>query len=228
MTQPTVPEPSGFRAVAAELYRIADSIRDLPSSREKQYVTIAFLPSPADATSDQKIADVDMLATAILDMPGKTIENSLGQWMHVARSGQSPAGVWITVQESVPSPHEMELERLRARVAELESAVETRTLIDETPTVHLDRYGNPIPADEICVASLHIPTPGEWCGWCGMEGMRSGQHIEVSAAGDGSGCSAECACGVTVRGFDTWAEARAELGRHIADASTVEPVAEAR
>jgi hypothetical protein len=72
-----------------------------------------------------------------------------------------------------------------------------------------------------CVASLHIPTPGATCGWCGAQGMRSAQHVEASAASDGDTYEAECTCGVTVEGFDSFADARAELERHIADATGV-------
>jgi hypothetical protein len=67
-----------------------------------------------------------------------------------------------------------------------------------------------------CAASLHIPTPGETCGVCGAEGMLSAQHVEVSASA-GDTCGAECACGVTVSGFDSLAEAREALTQHIAD-----------
>lgn len=68
-----------------------------------------------------------------------------------------------------------------------------------------------------CVASLHISTPGESCGVCGAEGMRSALHLEVSATVSDM-CSAECACGVEVSGFDGIDEARGALAQHIADA----------
>lgn len=70
-----------------------------------------------------------------------------------------------------------------------------------------------------CVPSLHIPTPGEDCLVCGAEGMRYGEHVEVSAGSSDGVVSAQCACGVEVDGFNDFAEARAELEKHIRDAS---------
>lgn len=72
--------------------------------------------------------------------------------------------------------------------------------------------------EERCVASLHIPTPGESCLVCGAEGMRHGEHLEVMAESGADGMSAQCACGTKVEGFDTFAEAHAELAIHIRDA----------
>lgn len=74
----------------------------------------------------------------------------------------------------------------------------------------------PEPVADRCVASLHTPAPGITCGWCGAEGMRYAGHIEAGASASDT-CSAECACGVEVSGFDSLDEARAELARHIAD-----------
>jgi hypothetical protein len=46
------------------------------------------------------------------------------------------------------------------------------------------------------------------------------EHFEASATGRTDGtCDAECECGVTVEGFGSFAEARAELALHIADAT---------
>lgn len=120
MTDQTVPELTGFQAAAAELHRIADAIGDLPCSRKKPYLSLAILPTAGDSSTDQKIADVDAVAMAVLGKPAETVENSPGNWFRLVR--EERGGIYIAVQGAIPSPHVNELEQLRARVAELEAA----------------------------------------------------------------------------------------------------------
>jgi hypothetical protein len=115
VTDQTVPEPTGFAATAAELHRIAD----LPCSRKKPYLTLGILPTESDSSPEQKIAEVDAVAMAVLGKPAETVENSPGNWYRLVRGECS--GIYVSVQASIPSPHVNELERLRARVAELEA-----------------------------------------------------------------------------------------------------------
>jgi hypothetical protein len=116
-----VPELTGYQATAAELRRIADAIEPLVLNHEVPYVTLSFLPSQHDAPDAQKIVEVDTVASAVLGCAGRT-EKSGNSWYHIVRADR--AGVHITVQERLSGPfdeHEVELERLRARVAELEA-----------------------------------------------------------------------------------------------------------
>jgi hypothetical protein len=55
----------------------------------------------------------------------------------------------------------------------------------------------------------------------GLVDETDGGHVEACAGTDDDTRWAECACGVKVEGFDSLAEARQELERHIADATGV-------
>lgn len=122
MNGPTVQasEPTGYQATAAELRRIADAIEDLELTREVPYVTISFLPGAHDATDEQKIADVDRVASAILGCAGQHVKHGRNSWYHLVQAER--AGVQISVQESITAPpdeRDAELARLRTEVAEL-------------------------------------------------------------------------------------------------------------
>jgi hypothetical protein len=117
----SVAELTGYQATAAELHRIADAIEPLQLNRERPYVILHFIPSAGDAPDEQKIADVDAVASAILGCAGQD-EKIGSSWYHLVRATRS--GVNIEVQNSLsgrPDERDVELERLRARVAELEA-----------------------------------------------------------------------------------------------------------
>lgn len=136
-----------------------------------------------------------------------------------------PSGLLYTRADSEGDPTPVS----PARGLNVGAVVADGELVDETP-VYRNRYGEEIPSNEVCVASLHIPAPGEFCGWCGLQDMRSAQHVEVAGTASSDGCSMECACGVTFSGFDSVAEASAELAVHIrnAESASHNATAEAR
>jgi len=98
----TVPELTGYRAVAAELRRVADAVEHLKLSREVPYVNVSFLPSAYKAPVEQRIADVDVVASAVLGRAGRREEHKDGAAYHLAR--ETRFGVNITVQEQIREP----------------------------------------------------------------------------------------------------------------------------
>jgi hypothetical protein len=109
MTDPSVTELTGYQATAAELRRIADAIEHLELNREVPYVNVSFLPSACGATAEQRIADVDAVASSVLDCAGQREEHKDGAVYHVVRATR--AGVNITVQEQIREPDEPEAGR---------------------------------------------------------------------------------------------------------------------
>lgn len=55
--------------------------------------------------------------------------------------------------------------------------------------------------------------------------LTPGHHEHTGGAVGGPGdTTADCSCGVSFQGFDTYGEAMAALNQHIADEAAVEPV----
>lgn len=104
----TVPELTGYQATAAELRRIADAIEHLELSRGVPYVNVHFMPSAYDASTEQRIADVDAVASAVLGCAGEHQE-FLGGAYHLVRATR--AGVNIAVQEKLYDLEEPEARR---------------------------------------------------------------------------------------------------------------------
>jgi hypothetical protein len=94
----TVPELTGYQRVAAELRRIADAIEHLHLNQDVPYVNVSFMPGPYDATPEQRIADVDAVASAVLGCAGHR-EEFLGGAYYLVRATR--AGVNISVQEKL-------------------------------------------------------------------------------------------------------------------------------
>jgi hypothetical protein len=117
-------EPTGCRATSAELRRIADALDTLPPGDEPPYTTVSFLPAPTGASPEEKIAAVDAVALAVLGKPGELAQYGSDSWFHIVR--RTTNNVHLTVQESVPAPkaRDAELDRLRARIAELEATTD--------------------------------------------------------------------------------------------------------
>jgi hypothetical protein len=101
----TVPELTGYQATAAELRRIADAIEHLELNREVPWVTLSFLPSAAEAPPEQKIADVDTVASAVLGCTGQREVHNGGVW-HGVRA--TPNGVYININERLGDASEDE------------------------------------------------------------------------------------------------------------------------
>jgi hypothetical protein len=118
MTDQTVP-PTGYARTAAELRRIADALDTLPPVSMPPYVQVSILP-------ERTTSAVDAVAQAVLGRPGRT-ERISGDWYHVARGTNFfAANVHVTVQARVPAPpddRDAEIERLRAELVGLRSAV---------------------------------------------------------------------------------------------------------
>jgi hypothetical protein len=109
MNDPSVAELTGYQATAAELRRIADAIEHLELNQEVPYVNVSFLPSAYGASVEQRIADVDEVAFAVLGVVGQCETHKDGSQYHVVRATR--AGVNITVQEQIAEPDEPEAER---------------------------------------------------------------------------------------------------------------------
>jgi hypothetical protein len=116
-TTPDTGEPTGYAATAAELRRIADALETLPPVDEAPYVSLAILP-------EHTAEAVDSVAQAVLGKPGKD-ERSDGGWRRIVHGGSLAANVWVSVHATVPGPpdpKDIELERLRAELAEARAA----------------------------------------------------------------------------------------------------------
>lgn len=99
MDDKTVPELTGYAGAAAELRRIADAIEHLQLSREVPYINVHFLPSAWNASPEQRIVDVDAVASAVLGCAGQREEHKDGSVFHLVR--ETRAGVNIAVQERI-------------------------------------------------------------------------------------------------------------------------------
>ncbi len=122
MTKTNVPELTGYQAVAAELRRIAGALDALPPAAEQPYITLQLLPGNALA-HEGNAAAVDVLAHAVFGEPGKTRKDA-GQWRHLVE--RTVGGIHVQIHARVPDPadeRDVELERLRAEVAELRARV---------------------------------------------------------------------------------------------------------
>ena len=95
-------ELTGYQAAAAELRRIADAIEHLTLDRDVPYINVSFLPSAWNATPEQRIADVDAVAFAVLGRVGQCETHKDGSQYHLVR--ETRAGVNIAVQERISPP----------------------------------------------------------------------------------------------------------------------------
>jgi hypothetical protein len=114
---PTVPELTGYQATAADLRRIADALDALPPRDESPYLSLSILPAIKTAE------EVDAIGVAMLGKPGETRRSSDG-WLHQVQGVPLSGRGYVTAHASVPGPpdeRDVELEKLRARLAELES-----------------------------------------------------------------------------------------------------------
>jgi hypothetical protein len=98
----TVPELTGYQAVAAELRRIADAVEHLTLDREVPFVTLGFMPAAHGASPEQCIADVDVVASAVLGHGGHREVFEGGSEFYLADATR--AGVRITVQGRLSVP----------------------------------------------------------------------------------------------------------------------------
>jgi hypothetical protein len=111
----TVPELTGYQATAADLRRIAVALDILPPRDKPPYLSVSILPAI------KTVEEVDAIGVAILGKTGETRKDSDG-WRHKVQGTTRSRG-YVTVHALVPAPpdeREAELERLRARLAELE------------------------------------------------------------------------------------------------------------
>lgn len=238
MSDPTVPEPTGYRATSAELRRIADALDTLPAGDKPPYMLLDLIPAEK---SDKA---VDAIALAVGGKPGKT-ERFADGWkrgLYVsARTGRGYTSIHATVP-GPPDERDAELERLRAEVAEL------RTKAAAAPRGWhvkgcLGAYGMPCrcPLDGGQVDLTGTPVEVYAC--CGRAGADAphatfceryvpevaglkaaaapapepaAQHYEVKTWRGGPGnCGAECACGARFDGCDSMFEAAEEMAQHI-------------
>ena len=121
MTQPNVPEPNGYEAVVAELRRIADALETVPPGFGVSHASVDIHAGEREDSS--AIAAVDAVAMAVLGKPGAL--RSVGNGYHHHAEGDWKP-VHFAVYQRVPGPADLELERLRARVAELEAGQVSR------------------------------------------------------------------------------------------------------
>lgn len=112
-----VPEPDAWAEIAAELRRIADDAEKLIGEPAPSTFQINVQPLPHNCAA--AAVAVDTIALALLGKPGTTKRMGDGAYHRdaVGRRGPIP----LSVFRRIPGPEHAELERLRARVAELEA-----------------------------------------------------------------------------------------------------------
>lgn len=124
----SAPEPIGYQAVAAELRRIAAGLDTLPPTERKPFTQVHVLPVEKTAEA------VDAIGLAVLGVPGVTEESGQGFRRRVKNGFEGV--VRFTSFVEVPNPangRDVELEKLRAKVAELEKLTYSREADDPTP-----------------------------------------------------------------------------------------------
>lgn len=112
-----VPELTGYQATAADLRRIADALDALPPRDKSPYLSVSIMPLVKTAE------EVDAIGMAVLGKPGVTSKDSDG-WRHKATGGTWSGYSYVAIHALVPGPpdeRDVELEQLRARLAELEA-----------------------------------------------------------------------------------------------------------
>lgn len=216
----TADQPDHFAEVAAALYRIADDIVTLTGSGLPKigYIQLSMQPG-RHHEDDLSRRAVDAVTSAVLGHPGQVEEMGNGTYHYSngdAAELVGPVGVrimqavsaeWavkndVAAAEAEVAEREAELERARARVAELRGLSYSRE--PESTVV------TPVPAGvdghpEGRAAGI-VPEP-------------IAKHYEARGwTGEFSGGSGvECACGVGFDGFDSLAQASELLTRHIVD-----------
>jgi fumarate hydratase class II len=124
------PDPSPWLDIAAELRRIADDVETLAGEPAPGLFSIDIQPHNADGCGVDTAknrpvtqAAVDAVAQALIGKVGVT-EHMVGSAFHHKAYGQRGA-IKVGIYQSVAGPDavdpEQEIERLRARVAELEA-----------------------------------------------------------------------------------------------------------
>lgn len=111
MSEP-VPEPTGYGATAAELRRIADALDALPTDLPQPHLVLSLL------VGDDCHSEVDLVGERVVDRRGALQAGSPAIYYASRYATKSR----FTVQCSVRDNRDAELERLRAKVAELEAA----------------------------------------------------------------------------------------------------------
>lgn len=212
----SAPQPTGYQAVAAELRRIAAGLDTLPPTRHKPFTQVHVLPVEKTAEA------VDAIGLAVLGMPGVTEESGQGFRRRVKNGFEGVVRFSSFVE--VPNPangRDAELEKLRARIAELEAQKAVpepepvRELLAIAPAADGGVAFALAPAGAVTdpVARAKVVELTE-----AVAADPPGEHRFVSGSIGGVGeFSAGCACGTTYSGFDSMDQATAELDRHIAD-----------
>jgi hypothetical protein len=109
--------PTGYRATAAELRRIADALDTLPERETLPFVTLSILPEQAKGSPDETRRVVDEVSMALLGKAATDDGIGGGMWHRLARGDRD--GVHLTVQAQVPGPpdeRDAEIERLKAEL----------------------------------------------------------------------------------------------------------------
>jgi len=230
----TADQPDHFAEIAAALYRIADSIvtlagSDLPKAR----FNLTIQPGVFKGSDDLNAGAVDAVTSALFGHPGRPDLMGDGSYLYtnsetgVERVGPVDVRVltgvsteWVRKREAGDklAEREAELEKLRAEVAELRGQVAA----DASGLLHSREPES----------TVVTPVPAGVDGH--PEGRAAGivpepiaKHYETGGwTGGPGGCGVDCACGVGFGGFDTLAEAVAELKVHIAAGNGEAPAAE--
>ena len=129
MTDPTV-QPDAWAAIAAELRRIADDAEKLIGTEPpglvafdiQPYAAVSHPPTPKQR--DATIQAVNEAANAFLGKDAKTQKMSDGKSFHHTTDGRR-GRISMSIYQAIADPDiedvQAELEKLRARVAELEA-----------------------------------------------------------------------------------------------------------
>jgi hypothetical protein len=109
--------PDPWAEIAAELRRVADDAEKLVGEPAPSCFQIHIQPKPHDVPA--AVAAVDTIALALLGKAGETRRMSVGVYHRNADAERGP--ISMSVYRKVPEPPTAEIERLRARLAELEA-----------------------------------------------------------------------------------------------------------
>jgi hypothetical protein len=126
----TVPELTGYQAIAAELRRIADDVEGLVGEPAPRMFSLNIQPFNADGIGANTakgrpatVAAVDAVGMALLGKAGRTHRLSGGSFHHSVHGDRGPIN--FSIYQSVADPEvvdrDEEIALLRARVAELEA-----------------------------------------------------------------------------------------------------------
>lgn len=112
-------QPDPWADISAELHKLADDVLGMVGELAPAQFAIAIQPQPWN--SAEAVAAVDTIATLLLGKPGETQKMSGAVYHRNADGFRGSIKLSVFRQMPAPDERDAELDRLRARVAELEA-----------------------------------------------------------------------------------------------------------